>query len=106
MGTSATSYAVVWEMVRCIPKGTVASYGQIARLCGLEGNARFVGYALHNVPFGAPVPWHRVINAQGKISFPPGSKNYKEQRRLLEREGIKFEKDKIDLKRWGWKAGK
>ena len=101
--TSETTYVLVWEMVRKIPKGKVASYGQIATLCGLSGHARFVGYALHNLPPGVPVPWQRVINSQGKISFPPNSNNFKRQKELLESEGILIYKGKIDLKKYGWK---
>ena len=103
MAASETTYVLVWEMVRKIPKGKVATYGQIASLCGLPGHARFVGYALHNLPDGVPVPWQRVINSQGKISFPPNSNNFKRQKELLESEGITIYKGKIDIKKYGWK---
>lgn len=86
-----------------IPKGKVATYGQIASLCGLPGQARFVGYALHNTPFGLEIPWHRVINAQGKISFPKESLHHKRQKKLLLAEGVHFDNDKIDFKVFGWK---
>ncbi|MBI3195651.1 MAG: MGMT family protein [Ignavibacteriae bacterium] len=86
-----------------IPKGKVATYGQIASICGLSGHARFVGYALHNVPPGVPVPWHRVINVRGRISFPNDSENYKRQKKLLLAERIVFSKEIIDLKKFGWK---
>jgi methylated-DNA-protein-cysteine methyltransferase-like protein len=92
----------VWHIVRRIPHGRVSTYGQIARLAGIARRARFVGYALHHLPPGMPIPWHRVINARGTISFPAGSANYTEQRRLLEREGIRFIGGKVDMKRWGW----
>ncbi|TAK65375.1 MAG: methyltransferase [Bacteroidetes bacterium] len=90
-------------MVRIIPKGKVATYGQIAKLCGLPGHARFVGYALHNLPSGVPVPWQRVINSQGKISFRKRSSSHKLQRQLLEQEGIVFKNDTVDLKKFGWR---
>lgn len=98
-------YEVIWEIVRRIPRGRVSTYGQIARLAGLARRARFVGYALHNLPPGMPIPWHRVINAKGMISFPEGSANYNRQRGLLEREGIRLVDGKIDLRKKGWPRG-
>ncbi len=92
----------IWEIVRRIPRGRVSTYGQIARLAGLVRRARFVGYALHNLPPGMPIPWHRVINTRGTISFPEGSPNFKRQRELLEREGIRLIDGKVDLKKKGW----
>ncbi len=93
----------IWEMVRRIPPGRVATYGQIARLLGLGRSARLVGYALHSLPHGMPVPWHRVINARGAISFPPASPHFGRQRELLAREGIPLAGGRIDLARFGWK---
>jgi methylated-DNA-protein-cysteine methyltransferase-like protein len=93
-------------MVEKIPKGKVATYGQIAALCGLPGQARFVGYALHNTPFGVEIPWHRVINAQGRISFPKESISHQKQKRLLKQEGVLFKDERVDLKIFGWKAKK
>ncbi|MDQ3283053.1 MAG: MGMT family protein, partial [Acidobacteriota bacterium] len=61
-------YERIWSVVRRIPRGRVATYGQIAELADLEGPARQVGYALHNLPEPSDVPWHRVINARGEIS--------------------------------------
>lgn len=100
--TIPNSYKLIWQPVRQIPKGKVATYGQIAELCGLKGQARLVGYALHNLPEKTKIPWHRVINSKGKISFPINSKTYKLQRRLLEKESIIFSNDKIDLEKYGW----
>ncbi|HCA81234.1 MAG TPA: methyltransferase [Bacteroidetes bacterium] len=96
------TYEIIWETVRLIPRGRVASYGQVAVEAGLPGQARLVGYALHALPPSSGVPWHRVINSQGKISFPPGSPAYSRQRLLLQREGIVLEDGKIDMKRYGW----
>lgn len=93
----------IWALVRRIPRGKVATYGQIARLAGLGRAARQVGYALHALPPGFPVPWHRVINASGMISFPPGSAAFAKQKQLLEAEGIRFVKGSIDLSQRGWK---
>jgi len=91
-------------MVCRIPRGKVATYGGIAARCGLDGQARLVGYALHNLPDGIDVPWQRVVNSQGKISFPPGSRPHARQKRLLEAEQIQFLGETIDLQRYEWGA--
>ena len=96
-------YRKIWEISLQIPKGTVATYGQIAKLAGLGKNARIIGYALNKLPENSNVPWHRIINAQGKISLRKGSASHKIQKILLEKEGIIFENEKIDLNRYGWK---
>jgi methylated-DNA-protein-cysteine methyltransferase-like protein len=98
------SYEAVWEYVRRIPKGKVTTYGRIAQAIGLPGQARLVGYALHNLPHGSLIPWHRVVNILGKISFPPGSGNFSRQESLLKKEGILFSGGKIDLSRFGWRG--
>jgi methylated-DNA-protein-cysteine methyltransferase-like protein len=100
---SSDTYRKIWQTVKRIPKRKVASYGQIARASGFPSQARLVGYALHNLPHGIDVPWQRVINSQGRISFPENSPSYRRQREWLEREGVVFLKGKIDLKRFGWK---
>ena len=97
-----SSYEIIWGMVRQIPKGKVATYGQVASESGFPGQARLVGYALHALPHHADVPWQRVINSQGRISFPPGSGASRRQRRLLTSEGVIFDGDKIRLERFGW----
>ena len=87
--------------MRRIPRGRVATYGQVADLAGLEGHARQVGYALHALPSNSGVPWHRVINAKGEISARSGSDWGELQRYLLEAEGIKFDRDgRIDLNKF------
>lgn len=100
-----SSYHRIWDMVCRIPRGRVATYGGIAARCGLDGQARLVGYALHNLPDGIDVPWQRVVNARGRISFPPGSRSYARQKHLLEAEQVRFLDEKIDLLRYGWGAG-
>jgi len=97
-------YQEIWEMVQQIPKGKVATYGEIAGLSGLLGQARQVGYALHALPPNSDIPWHRVINSQGKISLPKTNGHYVKQKRLLKREGVVFKRDKVDLKKFGWLA--
>ncbi|HTK82112.1 MAG TPA: MGMT family protein [Bacteroidota bacterium] len=104
MKTSSDSYLRIWQAVRKIPKGRVSTYGAIADVCRLWGQARLVGYALHNLPHGSEVPWQRVINAQGKISFPKNSDMYVLQRRLLRSEGIVFKGEKTSLLTYGWRT--
>jgi methylated-DNA-protein-cysteine methyltransferase-like protein len=92
----------VHALVRCIPAGRVASYGQIARLLDQPHAARTVGWALQGVPEGSDVPWQRVINAAGRISIPD-PEGAAEQRRLLEAEGVVFgPDDRVDMERFGW----
>jgi len=98
-------YARIWAAVRRIPKGKVATYGQVAAAAGLAKQPRLAGYALHNLPRGSSVPWHRVINAQGRVSFPPRSAPYREQRRRLEAEGVVFLGGRVNLARYGWARG-
>ena len=96
-------YEVIWNMVRRVPRGRVAFYGQIARLCDMEGHARLVGYAMHALSRGTDVPWHRILNASGRISLPGAAG--RRQRELLEKEGVKFLKSgKVDLKKHHWKS--
>jgi len=95
-------YGRIWAAVKKIPRGRVSTYGAVAVLAGLPGQARLVGYAMYNLPEGAGVPWHRVVNAGGKISLPSGRESGRRQRLLLEREGVVFTGDRIDLKTVGW----
>jgi methylated-DNA-protein-cysteine methyltransferase-like protein len=97
-------YELIWTVVRKVPRGRVATYGQIAELAGLEGHARQVGYALHNLPAKSNVPWHRVVNAKGEISARTGGDSHELQRMLLEAEGVEFDaKGRMDLRVFGWK---
>lgn len=93
----------IYSIVAAIPKGSICSYGWVAERAGFPRHARLVGHALRNLPSKRKVPWHRVINAQGRISFPRGSVPYSEQRRRLEEEGVRFIRGRIDLKRFGWR---
>lgn len=95
----------VLAAVRAIPRGRVATYGQIARLAGLGGQARRAGYALAALPAGSRVPWHRVVNASGRISRRSGDRSVEIlQRRLLEREGVRFDTaGRIELARFRWR---
>lgn len=85
----------VYTVVHGIPAGRVATYGQIAEMAGRPRAARQVGYAMHRCP--ANLPWHRVVNAQGRLSLPADSSSGLAQRRLLEAEGVVFIGGRIDL---------
>jgi methylated-DNA-protein-cysteine methyltransferase-like protein len=101
---SRSAYTKIYAVVRRIPRGRVASYGQVARLAGLPGRARQVGYAMAALRPGTTLPWHRVVNAQGAVSRRrvPGAELT--QRMLLEREGVRFgPRGRIPLARYGWK---
>ena len=86
----------IWNAVAAIPRGQVASYGAIARRAGLPRRARLVGHALKVAPDGLALPWHRVLNSQGRISLPAGSKAHRMQRRLLAAEGVRFVKGRVN----------
>ena len=97
------NYRTIYEVVKRIPLGKVATYGQIARLAGLPGQARQVGYALHHLPSNSDVPWQRVINGRGKISFPPDSVAWNMQKSILQSESIHFSKTHvISLFKYQW----
>jgi len=99
-------YAQIWQTIQTIPLGKVACYGQIADLAGLPGRARLVGRALGNVPKsgwrGQVVPWYRVINAQGKISFPIGSEYFEKQKQLLQEEQVVIIGSRVKLNEFQW----
>ena len=90
-------------MVRRIPRGRVATYGQVAELAGLAGHARQVGYALHALRDGSALPWHRVVNAAGAISLRSVPGFELEQRIRLEAEGVIFNaRGRVPLARYRW----
>lgn len=97
----------VWRIIHSIPQGKVTSYGEVAKLAGLPRGARLIGRILGQLPAGSSLPWHRVVNAQGRISFPLGSEKHREQRERLLGDGVYFSSnkkgnDKIDWKLFGW----
>lgn len=101
------TYARIYEVVRRIPRGRVATYGQVADLAGLPGHARQVGYALHALPRGTTVPWHRVLNARGALSLRPSSGGEITQRLRLEREGVRFDAaGRVALERIRWRPSR
>lgn len=103
MSRSDDSHRRIFAVVRRIPRGRVATYGQVAALAGLDRQARLVGYALNTLSEDSDVPWQRVINARGEISprGEPGPDHY--QRFLLEQEGVVFSATgRVDLERYRW----
>lgn len=96
----------IYQAVRRVPRGRVTTYGDVAVLAGMPGQARLVGYALHALPEHSTVPWHRVINARGAISVGrahPGGELV--QQRLLEAEGVEFDRNgRVPLARYRWDA--
>lgn len=97
-------YRNVWKVVSEIPSGHVLTYGEVARLAGLPTAARRVSQALRRAPRGLGLPWHRVINSQGKISFPEDSSGWVRQKNKLEEEGVVFLKGKINLDQFGYRG--
>ncbi|WP_354668338.1 MGMT family protein [Colwellia sp. E2M01] len=100
------NYQRIWQTVQQIPQGKVSSYGKVADLAGLPGKARLVGKSLGKIPKsgwrGKPVPWFRVINSQGKISFPLGGEQFERQKQHLQAENVVVIGNKIKLKDFEW----
>jgi len=95
-------YSTIYRLVRMVPPGRVATYGQIARLAG-RCRARTVGYAMASVPPDRGIPWHRVVNSRGGISVRSDGRPCEAQRQMLESEGILFDpRGRIDLDAFGW----
>ena len=104
MSGSAPGNRGIYGVVRRIPRGKVATYGQVATLAGIPRQPRRVGYALHALPRGSDVPWQRVINAKGELSprSTPGAEGL--QRAVLEAEGVVFDaRGRVDLERYQWR---
>ncbi len=103
MSEGLNSYQKIYEVVRQIPKGCVATYGQIAALAGNRRWARVVGYALHVNPDQENIPCYRVVNREGRLSeaFVFGGIN--QQKLLLEADGIVVVDGRVDLKKYQWK---
>ena len=105
MSRATTACDRIYAVVRRVPAGRVTTYGAVARIAGLPGRARQVGYALAALRDGTSVPWHRVVNAQGKLSLVrAGSPSGITQRLRLAREGVRVDAgDRVSLARYGWK---
>ncbi len=94
----------VMKQIRQIPAGKIATYKQIAELAGKPQGSRGVAWILHSCSTTYKLPWHRVINSQGKISFDPKSSNFRLQRKRLEKEGVRFSDDgRVNLSLYRWK---
>jgi methylated-DNA-protein-cysteine methyltransferase-like protein len=98
------AHARVFAAIAAIPPGRVASYGAIAQRAGLPGRARLVGKLLGEVPDGMVLPWFRVLRSSGQIAFPPGSRGFREQSRLLRAEGVDVKNGRVPLSRFGLDA--
>jgi methylated-DNA-protein-cysteine methyltransferase-like protein len=99
---SIGSFRRVWKVVEAIPEGCVASYGQVAKLAGLNGGARRVGGALAKAPDRGSLPWHRILRTDGKIAMPVGSTGREEQIRRLELEGVAIVDGRVDMQKFQW----
>ena len=78
----------IWHVVCAIPRGQASTYGAVARAAGLPGRARQAGFALRMAPKEMNLPWHRVVGAGGRIVFPSGTRQHREQARRLRAEGV------------------
>lgn len=97
---------LIWQVISMIPEGKVSTYGDVAKHAGLAKAARRVGMALRGLPQDTRIPWHRVINSQGRISLPEGTASYYNQRERLESEGVIFKKNnKVDFRKYRWVPG-
>lgn len=94
--------AAILRIVSAIPPGRVASYGEVAARAGLPRRARLVGRVLAQAPEELRLPWHRVLRADGRIAFPPGSDAFREQARRLMAEGVGVRRGRVDLAHHGW----
>ena len=92
----------IWQVVALIPPGRVATYGQVAELAGLPRGARLVGNVLSKLPAGSRLPWHRVMNARGELSFPRNSARWRRQRDALREDGVELLKGRLNLRRYRW----
>lgn len=104
MPASSDSHRRIYAVVRRVPRGRVATYGQVAAVAGLPRHARLVGYALNVLPPDSDVPWHRVVNAKGRISLRADGLGHEDlQERLLRREGVRLVDGAIPLARYQWR---
>ena len=94
--------ARIYDTIRDIPRGKVASYGQVAEIAGIPRGARQVGWALRRLPRGHDVPWHRVITASGRIAFDKGTPGFRKQRSLLMKEDVAVIAGRIDMQKYRW----
>jgi methylated-DNA-protein-cysteine methyltransferase-like protein len=95
----------IWQVISAIPPGRVCSYGGVAKLAGLANGARQTAWALRQLPRDTKIPWFRVINCQGRIAMPEGSRGYREQRSRLKAEGVTFkENGRLSSTAYWWRG--
>jgi methylated-DNA-protein-cysteine methyltransferase related protein len=99
---ASTNKIAIYTALRSVPVGKVVTYGQLAKMAGLPGAARLAGTVLCQLPENTDLPWHRVVNAQGKISMNENSPGYSEQIRRLQAEGVLLANGRIPLKIYQW----
>lgn len=92
----------IWQTVCKVPKGRVASYGQIADLAGLPGRARLVGKILGYAPKEMNIPWFRILRSSGQLAFSVGSNDAEKQKGLLQEEGVVVFNNRVKIKQFGW----
>jgi methylated-DNA-protein-cysteine methyltransferase-like protein len=92
----------IWDTIRDVPKGSVASYGQIAEAAGIPRGARQVAHALRQLPEGHDVPWHRIIRSSGRIAFDKGTPQYEEQAKRLMMDEVAVIAGRIDMRKYRW----
>jgi methylated-DNA-protein-cysteine methyltransferase-like protein len=95
-------HRAIREVIAGIPRGRVASYGEIAARAGLPRRARLVGLVLRQADDQAGLPWHRVLHSDGTLAFAPRSRAFNEQKRRLAAEGVILKGRRVDLARFGW----
>jgi methylated-DNA-protein-cysteine methyltransferase-like protein len=93
---------IIWQVVCAIPAGSVASYGQVAKMAGLDGLARFVGRTLSHLPEGSDVPWHRILRNDGRFAFAENSERFALQTVRLRAEGIEVRRGRVAMGRYRW----
>lgn len=103
MKREKTAFETIYDVIYQIPRGKVASYGQIAALVGNRRWARVVGYALHAIPEGSGIPWHRVVKKNGEVFGGAESSGGRYQTELLQKEGVGFVDGYVDMERYQWK---
>ncbi len=90
------------DVVRDIPPGCVASYGQVAEIAGIPRGARLVGYALRTLPARSDVPWQRVVTSSGRLAFEPSTAAFRRQRRRLRAEGVPVLRGRVNMREYRW----
>lgn len=95
-------HTAIRNVIAQIPRGCVASYGELAVRAGLPRRARLVGLVLRTAPASLRLPWHRVLRSDGRIAFPPASAEFREQRMRLRKEGVEVLNGRVNLHRYGW----